>query len=315
MPGNALRQNSETTRTLRLEAANERRQHCRNTKLFARCLVRDFIGSFHEMPSLFRISLTLASMLALAACGVPASKQNIVASFKNKTIYTESPRNYMYMRADGRAFNVELDAGQKHLGRWWAEDGRVCEDFPTDNGVSCIPIYEADGRVQVPFPAKLVSGDPFGVQRQFSRTPSRSSSNRTSGVVDCTGDLACAIRNTPGGDLAAAVVGAAIVGGTKAIANAPAGTFNTPASPTSNATSNSATSNSSRAANASVSGYKIFERIRYSSGQDVVARGKCNNGNSFNVRYYPNNGNGSRDHAIYSLFGSSVEDVASRFCK
>lgn len=64
----------------------------------------------------------------------------------------------------------------------------------------------------------------------------------------------------------------------------------------------------------SSSGYRIFERITFSAGQSVVARGRCNNGTSFNVRFSPGNGNGARDHSINSLFGSSVDDVAKQFC-
>lgn len=73
-----------------------------------------------------------------------------------------------------------------------------------------------------------------------------------------------------------------------------------------------AQSQSSKRAEASVSGYLITETIAYGPSQTVVARGRCNNGKSFNVRHYPNNG---KKYAIYNLFGSSLADVASRFCR
>ena len=47
-------------------------------------------------------------------------------------------------------------------------------------------------------------------------------------------------------------------------------------------------------------------------GQSVVAKGKFNGGNSFSVRYHPNN---NPQYYIYSLGGSSVADVAGKFCK
>ncbi|MEM8981236.1 MAG: hypothetical protein AAGD04_17315 [Pseudomonadota bacterium] len=60
------------------------------------------------------------------------------------------------------------------------------------------------------------------------------------------------------------------------------------------------------------SGYQIFDRYTYvPNSQTVIATGKCNGGYSFKVRYYPNN---NPTHFIGITKGSSVHDVATKFC-
>jgi len=61
-------------------------------------------------------------------------------------------------------------------------------------------------------------------------------------------------------------------------------------------------------------GYTITENIRYSSGQSVVARGRCSDGTKFNVRYSPNTGTAYR-YTIYSTSAASKEEVAKKFCR
>ena len=60
-------------------------------------------------------------------------------------------------------------------------------------------------------------------------------------------------------------------------------------------------------------GYKVIERYDYSPRQTVVAVIKCDsNGRKVKVRYYPNNG--SRPYNIGGGYGSSLDEVSSKFC-
>ncbi|MGH1423496.1 MAG: hypothetical protein ACRBBU_02125 [Pseudooceanicola sp.] len=115
-------------------------------------------------------------------------------------------------------------------------------------------------------------------------------------------------------DRASARIRGAAVGAATIIANAPAGGGGGTGSASAGASGSSAPQQAKQQGNASGGGYRIFETIPYSASQTVVARGKCTNGKSFNVRHYPNNGKSAR-FAIYNLSRSSIADVATAFCK
>ena len=59
------------------------------------------------------------------------------------------------------------------------------------------------------------------------------------------------------------------------------------------------------------SAYRIFDTYSPSGNGSPIAKGECNDGTNFTVKYYPNNGT---KYAIYSLWGDSAEEVISRFC-
>ena len=62
----------------------------------------------------------------------------------------------------------------------------------------------------------------------------------------------------------------------------------------------------------SASAYKIYSTHSYGPAQKVVARGACNDGTQFNVRYNPGNGN---PYQIYSTFRKTAEAVIRDFCR
>lgn len=79
-------------------------------------------------------------------------------------------------------------------------------------------------------------------------------------------------------------------------------------------TDNTAPSQPSRkTGNAIASGFQITSHETYRTGHNIVARGHCNKGGSFKVRYYPNQ-NSSKNHSIDGFWGNSVNNVATKFC-
>ena len=57
--------------------------------------------------------------------------------------------------------------------------------------------------------------------------------------------------------------------------------------------------------------YRIFDTYSPSGNGSPIAKGECNDGTNFTVKYYPNNG---QKYAIYSGFGRSAEAVIASFC-
>jgi hypothetical protein len=268
----------------------------------------------------------LSGLFVLTACGEPLTVSEAGSKYSGYTVskLTSEQRykslgpndpslgtRYIYHATDGRAYYFkETPKGyrRRESGRWWVGDDKICYSMRVTSA------EDVEGGQCAPAGTDAVwSSFERGDTRNLApRRPAAGNSRNQKGV-DCTFNISCAIKNTPNGEMAAAVVlGVGVLFG-QGMANAAAEGGYADTGPNSSGDTKPSKSNPTTTT-ASSSGYRIFETTQYSSGQTVVARGKCNNGRSFNVRYYPENGGGSRSYSIYSLFGSSVDNVATKFC-
>src|SRR6056297_3042525 len=261
----------------------------------------------------------LLSCTVLAGCGEPLTKAQVVEKYRGNTVSKLTsekrldhlgPNNpslgkrYIYHQTDGQAvYSKRTDKGyaRREAGRWWAGDDKICYSMRVTRaedpeGDSCAPAGTDAAW------STFERGDTQNLRRPVKRARGGNS------------DIGF------GYDKVLALAGAALVvgGGLAKAADAVCGAGGCPASQAapangnSRATSSSGAKSSGAGQSANASGYKITETIKYMRNeQTVVARGRCNNGNSFNIRYHPDN---SPKFFIYSTGGSSIDNVAKRFC-
>lgn len=213
--------------------------------------------------------------------------------------------NYVFHRNDGVYTRYQInyfEDNYKDYGTWSVRTGQVCYLRNGASKPSCRNIYP-DGTGVKFSSGFLRDGDIGGTQRR--------NGVKRLGKPATLGDLVKGL-NDLGKAIGASPVGTVLGGMANACQNIDCSGGSTSATPTRETSGGVSTASASSKKTAS--GYRIFETYNYSTGQEVIARGKCNNGKSFSVRFYPNNGNGAKDHGIYSLFGSSVDDVANKFC-
>jgi len=260
--------------------------------------------------------------LLLSACaevGEPLSMGQVTSTFSGATVTTVSSdsrqmrkdfsnpslgERAIYHAPDGRAYYTkQTDEGYRarEAGRWWARDNQICYSMVVtqaeNNDSRC-----SSANVSVAY-SEFTPGDVMGLAPR-RRAPSASGSS-TGGA-----SVYSALAVLGGLALGAAVVSSALCGENCDTSGGSGGTSSSSGSSSSSKKAGSSSTATAKAA----SGYKITERIAYGPGQTVVARGRCGNGRSFNVRYYPDQ-NASRDHSIYSLFRGSVDEVARDYCK
>ena len=264
--------------------------------------------NFLSSKKLIPFSLIGGSVI-LASCGPagpPASRDQIMRALVDKTRYehiqvTGYMREYYgFHRRDG--VFTESDRvwsnGYSRVyrsGTWTVSDGKVC--YKLKDGNRCSNLYLTDKGVQFAS-GEIRKGDVGGTQRKNGIRPLDAVP-----LGKALADLGKAIGASP--------VGTVMRGMAKACQSMDCSADsagNTPAK------ANAKTRTTKTAAAKETGGYRIFQTFTYGPGQDVVAKGKCNNGRSFSIRHYPNNGNGNRDYAIGSLFGSSSAGVAKKFC-
>ncbi len=261
----------------------------------------------------------LLSCTVLAGCGGPLTKAQVVEKYRGNTVSKLTsekrldhlgPNNpslgtrYIYHQTDGQAvYSKRTDKGyaRREAGRWWAGDDKICYSMRVTRsedpeGDSCAPAGTDAAW------STFERGD-----TQNLRRPVRTARGGQSDIGF-------------GWDKVLAGAGAALVvaGGVAKASEALCGSGGCPAGASASATSqpkatSSGNARSSRSGTREAkSGYKITSRIPYERHtQEVVARGRCANGKTFNVRYRPDN---NPKYFIYNLGGSSVDDVASRFC-
>lgn len=263
----------------------------------------------------FISALPLIGMVA--ACGEPLTQAQVVQKFSNHTVTKTTsekqlnhlgPNNpslgqrHIYHASNGSAYyfkSTPKGYRRGEAGRWWAGEDKICYSMRVTRaedpeGDQCAP-----AGTEVAW-SSFEQGDTKKLVPR--RAPARSGG---SDIGFTHGDVALGLGVLLAGAAAVAGVAQAACGGpcpSSAATSAPSG-------PARQAGTGSA---SAKPAAAAPSGYKIFSTIPYGPGQSVVARGKCNGGYSFNVRYHPNN---NPQYYINSLGGSSVADVAGRFCK
>ena len=274
-----------------------------------------------------KASVAGALCVLLAGCQ-PMTKADIVSRYSGKTVSkitgeqryvrlgANDPSNgsrSIYHAPDGRAYyfkQTHKGYRRAEAGRWWATEGEICYSMritrmEDPEGNNCAP-----AGVDAAF-SKFESGDVKKLVPARRKTaPSRKVAS-SGGGVDCTWDIACAIRHTPGGAAAAAVIvagaGALIASG----AGSGGGGYSAPASSGSSA-SPSTPAASAPKSRARPTGYRIISTAKYGPGQTVVARGKCNkNDGGFSVKYHPGN---NPPYFVATAGGRTIDEAALKYC-
>ncbi|WP_439527051.1 hypothetical protein [Roseovarius mucosus] len=211
---------------------------------------------------------------------------------------------YIYHQTDGHAlYSKRTDKGysRQEAGRWWAGNDKICYSMRVTQA------EDPEGDTCAPAGTDVVwssfeRGDTKGLRR--SVTVARGGQSD----IGFGWDKVIAAAGV-------AMAGAVAVGAASEKLCGPGGCTggdysSASAQPQSSSSGGSQTSSS--APRETKSGYTITERINYErNAQTVVARGRCADGKTFNVRYHPDN---NPQFFIYGSGGSSVDAVASRFC-
>lgn len=264
--------------------------------------------------------IIVGSLCALVAgCGEPMTRTQVIQKYQDHTVTKLTSENsYKHMgsnnpslgqrnifhSSDGRAYYFKAtDKGYRRseAGKWWAGEDKICYSMRVTRaedpeGDQCAPAGTDAAW------STFERGDTKNLRPK--RTASRSSGN--SGIGLSTGRLLTGV--------AIAVTGAAVVGSLANKACGPGGcpTASSGAPGAGSASKAKTAAPASRASASAATGYRITQTYTYGPGQDVVARGVCNKGGaSWPVKYHPNN---SKKYYIYTRGGSSIADVASRFC-
>lgn len=263
-----------------------------------------------------KLACVLPLLAVLAACGEPLTKAQVTQKFSDHTVTKTTgekqlnhlgPNNpslgqrHIFHATNGQAYYLKSTPKgyqRREVGKWWVGEDKICYSMRVTRA------EDPEGDQCAPAGTEVVwsSFEQGDTQRQVpKRTTSRSGGS----------DIGFGYDKVAIGVGVAIAGAAAIAGVAKAACGGPCPDVSSAPS-SSNATASRPRPASSNNASSAPSGYTIFSRIAYGQGQTVVARGKCNGGYSFDVRYYPNN---NPKYYINSLGGSSVDDVANRFCK